>query len=172
MGGGKKKNASNVFSMFEPSQIQEFKEAFGMIDANRDGIIDVGDLQSTFESLGVDSMDSKVLEGMVSEAPAQINFTVFLNMLADKLTGTDPEDVILSAFKLFDPEGKGTIKKEYLGEVLTSIMDAAPIDAEGNLDYKGLAYIITHGEQGEEEAAEEITLCVPKLHRCDDLGPS
>ena len=44
---------------------------------------------------------------------------------------------------------KGTIKKEYLGEVLTtradrfneeelaSIMDAAPIDAEGNLDYKG-----------------------------------
>merc|ERR1712042_48397 len=167
--GGKKakKDASNVFSMFEPSQIQEFKEAFGMIDANRDGIIDVGDLQSTFESLGVDSMDSKVLEGMVSEAPAQINFTVFLNMLADKLTGTDPEDVILSAFKLFDPEGKGTIKKEYLGEVLTtradrfneeelaSIMDAAPIDAEGNLDYKGLAYIITHGEQGEEEAAEE-----------------
>merc|ERR1712134_238662 len=120
------------------------KEAFGMIDANRDGIIDVGDLQSTFESLGVDSMDSKVLEGMVSEAPAQINFTVFLNMLADKLTGTDPEDVILSAFKLFDPEGKGTIKKEYLA----SIMDAAPIDAEGNLDYKGLAYIITHGEQG------------------------
>jgi len=81
--------------------------------------------------------------------------------------GTDPEDVILSAFKLFDPEGKGTIKKEYLGEVLTtradrfneeelaSIMDAAPIDADGNLDYKGLAYIITHGEQGEEEAAEE-----------------
>ena len=63
--------------------------------------------------------------------------------------GTDPEDVILSAFKLFDPEGKGTIKKEYLGEVLTtradrfneeelaSIMDAAPIDADGNLDYKG-----------------------------------
>ena len=27
-----KKNASNVFAMFEQSQIQEFKEAFGMID--------------------------------------------------------------------------------------------------------------------------------------------
>ena len=40
--GGKKKgkNTSNVFSMFEQSQIQEFKEAFGMIDANRDGFID------------------------------------------------------------------------------------------------------------------------------------
>ena len=138
-----------------------------MIDANRDGIIDVGDLQSTFESLGVDSMDSKVLEGMVSEAPAQINFTVFLNMLADKLHGTDSEDVILNAFKLFDPEGKGTIPKDYLGDVLTSqadrfskeeldsMMAAAPIDADGNLDYKGLAYVITHGQDDEEAAADE-----------------
>lgn len=70
--------------------------------------------------------------------------------------GTDPEDVILSAFKLFDPEGKGTIKKEYLGEVLTtradrfneeelaSIMDAAPIDADGNLDYKGTNFLLIY----------------------------
>ena len=33
------------------------------------------------------------------------------NMLADKLHGTDPEDVIVSAFKLFDPDGKGVISK-------------------------------------------------------------
>ena len=41
----------------------------------------------------------------------QINFTVFLNMLADKLHGTDPEDVILNAFKLLDPDGTGLIPK-------------------------------------------------------------
>merc|ERR1719209_1241073 len=115
------------------------------------------------------SVDSAKLEQMMSEAPAAINFTVFLNMLAYKLHGTDSEDVILAAFKLFDPEGKGTIPKEYLGDVLTSqadrftkeeldsMMAAAPIDADGNLDYKGLAYIITHGqeEEGEEGAEEE-----------------
>merc|ERR1739848_496867 len=79
---------------------------------------------------------------------------------------TDSEDVILNAFKLFDPEGKGTIPKDYLGDVLTSqadrftkeeldsMMNAAPFDADGNLDYKGLAYIITHG-QDDEDAAEE-----------------
>ena len=46
--GGKKKTgktSSNVFSMFEQQQIQEFKEAFGMIDANRDGFIDKDDLR-------------------------------------------------------------------------------------------------------------------------------
>merc|ERR1712233_218388 len=150
-GKGKKKakGTSNVFSMFEQSQIQEFKEAFGMIDANRDGFIDKEDLRSTYASLGVMSIENSKLDEMMAEAPAAINFTVFLN-----------------AFKLFDPEGKGTIPKDYLGDVLTSqadrftkeeldsMMNAAPIDADGNLDYKGLAYIITHGRD-DEEAAEE-----------------
>lgn len=47
-GGNKKKagkSSSNVFAMFEQPQIQEFKEAFGMIDANRDGFIDKDDLR-------------------------------------------------------------------------------------------------------------------------------
>ena len=61
-GRGKKKakNISNVYSMFEQSQIQEFKEAFGMIDANQDGFIDKdwifylsfrGNLPSFFDSV-------------------------------------------------------------------------------------------------------------------------
>merc|ERR1711976_1152987 len=169
-GRGKKKvgkSSSNVFSMFEQQQIQEFKEAFGMIDANRDGFIDKDDLRSTYASLGVMSIENSKLDEMMAEAPAAINFTVFLNMLADKLHGTDSEDVILNAFKLFDPEGKGTIPKDYLSEVLTtqadrfneeelkSMMDAAKIDEAGNFDYKNLAYIMTHGQDEEEEAAAE-----------------
>ncbi len=44
---GKKKATratSNVFAMFEQSQIQEFKEAFGLMDQDRDGTISVDDL--------------------------------------------------------------------------------------------------------------------------------
>merc|ERR1712130_771184 len=77
-----------------------------MIDANRDGFIDKEDLRSTYASLGVMSIENSKLDEMMAEAPAAINFTVFLNMLADKLHGTDSEDVILNAFKLFDPEGR------------------------------------------------------------------
>ena len=61
------KSSSNVFSMFEQQQvnelgieslkhkikIQEYKEAFGMIDANRDGIIDKDDLRFIFISLSL-----------------------------------------------------------------------------------------------------------------------
>ena len=35
--------------MFEQSQIQEFKEAFGMIDANRDGFIDKDRIYKIFK---------------------------------------------------------------------------------------------------------------------------
>ena len=43
---------SNVFAMFDQAQIQEFKEAFNMIDQNRDGFVDKEDLQDMLNSLG------------------------------------------------------------------------------------------------------------------------
>lgn len=43
---------SNVFAMFDQTQIQEFKEAFNMIDENKDGFIDKEDLHDILASLG------------------------------------------------------------------------------------------------------------------------
>lgn len=44
---------SNVFAMFDQAQIQEFKEAFNMIDQNRDGFVDKEDLHDMLASLGI-----------------------------------------------------------------------------------------------------------------------
>ena len=44
---------------------------------------------------------------MINEAPGAINFTMFLTMFGEKLTGTDPEDVIKNAFGCFDEDGTG-----------------------------------------------------------------
>ncbi|XP_065400711.1 myosin light chain 5 isoform X2 [Macaca fascicularis] len=119
--------SSNVFSNFEQTQIQEFKEAFTLMDQNRDGFIDKEDLKDTYASLG-----------------------------------TDAEETILNAFKMLDPDGKGKINKEYIKRLLMSQADKmtadevdqmfqfASIDAAGNLDYKALSYVITHGEEKEE----------------------
>ena len=35
-------------------------------------------------------------------------------------------------------------------EELNAMLAASPIDEFGNLDYKGLAYVITHGQDDEE----------------------
>ena len=57
---------------------------------------------------GKNSTD-EYLEGMMSEAPGPINFTMFLTMFGEKLNGTDPEDVIRNAFACFDEEASGTV---------------------------------------------------------------
>ncbi|CAL8304300.1 unnamed protein product [Merluccius merluccius] len=154
--------SSNVFSMFEQSQIQEYKEAFTIIDQNRDGIISKDDLRDVLASMGQLNVKNEELEAMVKEASGPINFTVFLTMFGEKLKGADPEDVIVAAFKILDPEATGSIKKEFLQELLTTQCDrfsaeemknlwaAFPPDVAGNVDYKSICYVITHGEEKEE----------------------
>lgn len=113
---------SNVFAMFEQSQIQEFKEAFNMIDQNRDGFIDADDLKDMFASLGKDVKDDYV-EDMLSEASGAINFTMFLTLFGEKMNGTDPEDVIRNAFACFDEEGTGKVDEDRLVNLLQSVGD-------------------------------------------------
>ncbi|XP_029374562.1 myosin regulatory light chain 10 [Echeneis naucrates] len=155
--------SSNVFSMFEQAQIQEFKEAFTIMDQNRDGFIDKGDLRDTFAALGRLNVGNEELDEMMKEAPGPINFTIFLAMFGEKLKGTDPEETILNAFKIFDPEGKGILKGDDIKYNLMSQADKFtedevnqmftnfPLDVSGNLDYKNLCYVITHGEDKEQE---------------------
>ncbi|KAK2522826.1 myosin regulatory light chain 2A [Columba guinea] len=149
---------SNVFSMFEQAQIQEFKEAFTIMDQNRDGFIDKADLRDTFAALGRLNVKNEEIDEMIKEAPGPINFTVFLTMFGEKLKGADPEETILNAFKVFDPEGKG-LKSAYIKEMLMTqgerfsqeeidqMFAAFPPDMSGNLDYKNLVHVITHGEE-------------------------
>ncbi|XP_011409933.1 PREDICTED: myosin regulatory light chain 12B-like isoform X2 [Amphimedon queenslandica] len=148
---------SNIFAMFDQAQIQEFKEAFNMIDQNRDGFIDNEDLKDMLASLGQEPSDA-VVDEMMGEAPGPLNFTMFLTLFGEKLTGTDPEDVIRNAFACFDEEGVGTIHEDRLRELLTTMGDritdaevdqmlrgGAPVDSAGNFDYVAFTRILKHG---------------------------
>nr|XP_025041844.1 myosin regulatory light chain 2, atrial isoform [Pelodiscus sinensis] len=156
------RGSSNVFSMFEQSQIQEFKEAFSCIDQNRDGIITKSDLKETYSQLGKVNVKDEELDEMLKEGKGPINFTVFLALFGEKLNGTDPEESILNAFKLFDPNGTGHVNKDEFKQLLLTQADkftpeeveqmfaVTPIDVAGNIDYKSLCYIITHGDEKED----------------------
>nr|XP_023414383.1 myosin regulatory light chain 2, atrial isoform [Loxodonta africana] len=267
------RGSSNVFSMFEQAQIQEFKEAFSCIDQNRDGIICKSDLRETYSQLGKLSVPDEELDAMLQEGKGPINFTVFLTLFGEKLNGelgvrdpppasawspspvatqaqrrwphcmdlpnvpqalpaksqlqseqmglqvhfltlspdllpassplvpkghfvsvgdrglhaypgtlpgwgqlaegvgacpafstpgTDPEEAILSAFRMFDPSGQGVVNKDEFKQLLLTQADKfslaeveqmfalTPMDLAGNIDYKSLCYIITHGDEKEE----------------------
>merc|ERR1712071_103107 len=91
---GKKpqRSGSNVFANFDQQQIQEFKEAFTIIDQDRDGFISEKDLKDMWASLGI-VQDDKFCSEMTKVSPGQINFTSFLTFMGEKLADTDPEEI-------------------------------------------------------------------------------
>lgn len=104
------RSGSNVFAMFTQNQVAQFKEAFGFIDQDKDGIISRSDIRASFDALGRLCSD-KELDEMTGEAPGPINFTMFLSVFGDRIQGTDEEDVVGKAFASFD-EGDGFVKEE------------------------------------------------------------
>ena len=117
----------SVGGIFDDSQIQEFIEAFNMIDQNRDGIIEKDDLQDMFVALGKEPSDD-YLEAMLKDSrdenytmlPGPVDFRRFLVLFGDKLYKTDPEKVIRNAFAYLDEDGTGTIHEDKFREYLTS----------------------------------------------------
>ncbi|KAJ1736502.1 hypothetical protein H4S06_002195 [Coemansia sp. BCRC 34490] len=157
----KKKRAvrqnSNVFAIFDQKQISEFKEAFGIFDNNSDSIIDRDDLREMLGSLGQNVTDSYI-DAMVNEAPGPINFTMFLTLMGEHLSGTDPESEILAAFQAFDIDGNGLISADELKDALMEMGDRfsqkevdllfkhAPITPDGFLKYREFVQMLKHGE--------------------------
>ncbi|KAI8344334.1 hypothetical protein BC941DRAFT_408360 [Chlamydoabsidia padenii] len=148
---------SNVFAVFDKQQIKEFKEAFRIMDTDGDDMVDAKDLQITFERIGQPA-SAELIEKMLGEAPGPINFTVFLTLMADKLTGTDPEHTITSAFAAFDDHGTGTIDADYLRECMTTMGDrftdeevdimfkGPALDDQGQFNYREFVRVLKHGE--------------------------
>jgi len=162
MSGSKKKAAkssSNVFSMFTQNQVAEFKEAFGFIDQDKDGILSKSDIRATFDQMGRLTSDRE-LEEMLSEASGPINFTMFLTIFGSRVAGMDEEEVIVNAFQIFD-EGDGTCSEDKLRKMLCTFgqkltdqeaSDAfgeAPVAANGKIDLKKWANVLTRGTEEE-----------------------
>jgi myosin regulatory light chain 12 len=106
-------------------------------------------------------MPDAFLESMIAEAPGAINFTMFLTLFGEKLTGTDPEEVIRQAFACFDEDNTGVLNEERLRELLTTMGDRytheqvdelfrdAPIK-NGMFNYVEFTRMLKHGTKDEQ----------------------
>jgi myosin regulatory light chain 12 len=154
-----KKKVGNVFALFNQNQIQEFKEAFAMIDQDRDGIIGPEDLVAIYQQVGRE-IEPKVVKEMLAECDDKINFTHFLTLFGEKLHGTDSETALRDAFIMFDEGKTGKLAEEYIKDLLTNVGDQfskdevkqvwkeAPIEG-GQLDYLKFVQIIKRGKEDE-----------------------
>lgn len=158
--GPPKKKIGNVFALFNQQQIQEFKEAFTMMDINRDGYLDQADLMEIWGQTGREA-DAKVIDAMIAESPGQLNFTNFLTLFGEKMHGTDSETALREAFVMFDPEKTGKFDEKWFKDMMVNVGDQftkeeikltwkeAPIES-GKIDYLQLVKWIKHGKEGEE----------------------
>jgi len=156
-----KKRTASEAAQFDQKTINEFKEAFGIMDQNKDGIIDKNDLKDLYAVMGQIASDSQI-DAMIKEAPGPLNFTTFLTLFGERLTGTDPEATIIGAFAMFDKKDCGKIKEEELLKILKN-KRGEPLDEDeikamykgkppienGEVDYKAFAHLITTGAQDE-----------------------
>lgn len=101
-----KKSGSNIFALFSQRQIQEFKEAFGIMDCDKDGLLSASDITKAFGAVGKSVSDGEA-SGMLSEAPGPVNFTMMVTLFAEKMAGgADDDDTISKSFEAFEMNGK------------------------------------------------------------------
>jgi len=158
-----KKAPSSVFVLFSQKQIAEFKEAFQLMDNDKDGVIGKNDLRSTFDALGK-LVSDKELDEMLGEAAGPLNFTQLLTLFANRMSGggQDDDDVVINAFKAFDNNGKIDGEKfrfalthwgadKFTEDEVDDAFDQMIVDDKGFIDTAALISMLT----GTEEEAEE-----------------
>ncbi|KAG8699647.1 hypothetical protein FRC12_011946 [Ceratobasidium sp. 428] len=139
-----RREPSGVFSLFQTQQIQQFKEAFSLIDQDGDGIVDEADLKNIFGSLGI-VPTQRMLDSLLTARPGGgsnimphpadhssrnpgpkergVNFTMFLTMMGEHLLELDPEAELIEAFECFDDGDTGFVKGDEIRKWLRDVGD-------------------------------------------------
>ena len=155
-----------MFDMFTQRQVAEFKEGFQLMDRDKDGVIGKNDLRGTFDEIGRICNDQE-LDEMLADAPGPINFTMLLNMFAERSTGeADDDDVVAKAFLAFSDE-EGNIDCDVFrhalmtwGDVFSAqeaddALDQMDVDEEGKIDAHSIIQMLTAGASDDAAAEEE-----------------
>ena len=107
-------------------QIEEFKKAFSHFDANGDGVISISELSAAMKELGHYPTDIE-LEEMIREVDAAekkaLNFEEFVAIMLKQVSDYEAEEKTIEAFKLFDRQGSGVIRKSELEYIMTTLGD-------------------------------------------------
>uniref|UniRef100_A0A182PEQ6 EF-hand domain-containing protein n=1 Tax=Anopheles epiroticus TaxID=199890 RepID=A0A182PEQ6_9DIPT len=155
----RKRGSSNVFTSLEQHQIAELRELFNLLDTNRSGVIEREDLRAMLTIWNDAAPTEEKLDEMLAEThELPLNFTLFLTMFAQKLRGTDPPEVMLSAFQCFDTHQDGTVDPAELRHWLTTQGDHRLTDEQVNEIFGRLTTL--------ENGRLRYTNFVKLLHNC------
>ncbi|KAF9778204.1 EF-hand protein [Thelephora terrestris] len=173
-----RREPSGVFSLFQPNQVQLFREAFSLIDHDADGVVTEQDLKHIFASLGISASKQRV-DDLLSDRPGThsrnpsadfdsagdrgITFPMFLTMMGEHLYDFDTEQELLGAFECFDENDSGFVKVDEMRKWLSESgerMDHSEIDKllkgpftdrQGNFNYREWVKVLRINADNEEQ---------------------
>jgi calmodulin len=131
-------------------QIQEFRQAFDIMDRNGDSVITVEDLATVMRAIG-QSPTLNELQDMIREVDADgndnIDFTEFLALMSRQMRQCDIEEELRGAFRVFDRDSDGFITPQELrcllislgldssAQVIRSMIAEADRDRDGKINF-------------------------------------
>ena len=120
----KKREEKPMAELFTKEQIVEHQNAFTLFDKNKDGVINVREMQKTLSALGIDFTEPEIKEIMKEAGPRveELDFNQFINIVARKQLFEEVEKELLFD-KIFDIHDKGFLTEEVVRHVLTNVGD-------------------------------------------------
>ncbi|KAJ7651719.1 hypothetical protein DFH06DRAFT_1270583 [Mycena polygramma] len=149
-----RREPSGVFSLFQAPQIQQFKEAFQLIDHDKDGWVGEKDLREIFASLGISPSDAtldELLRARPGDAPTP-----------KPGDASERGAELLEAFESFDEADEGVVRVEEmrkaLGEVgermgereIDKLLKGPFTDRQGNFNYREWVKVLRVNEEEEQ----------------------
>lgn len=129
----------------------EIREAFDLIDGEKTGFIDVGDMEDALKELGIEQTKEEVkfvLADLKKDKSGKLSFLEFQKIVTDKIEEKEMKDELMKAFNFFDKDKTGSINfrslkrvAKELGEKLTDeelleMIDEADLDGDGQVNKK------------------------------------
>lgn len=143
------------------SQISEFdlnkyREAFSLFDADNDGAVSVNEVKEIFNNLGYNPSKKelqRMMHSIDNGKEGLMSFERFAQIMSKKTEKADYEGELKACFQLFDKDGDGFVTQEELYETLNKLgfhftekqvsdmMQFADEDGNGLLNYDEFAKV-------------------------------
>merc|ERR1712112_446534 len=160
---------------FSAEQLEMYRECFKLMDINKDGTVDKNGLRGAFDNVGK-LMTEEELDEMLGEVGGPCTLENMVKMFQNKMAGegNDPDDLIVSAFKAYDLEGKidaGRFKhalmtwgdKFSISEV-DDIFGEFEIDEDNMIKTKDMIGLFVTQKEEEEESSQVMDFLVLWIH--------
>lgn len=115
----------------------EYREAFDMIDLNKDGLVSAAELQAYYSKLGA-NYSLREVEGMIATVDTNKNGMVDFSEFFSLLLSHVKEEELRKAFQAYDTDGSGKISRRELAAFFmkhdSKLSDAEVSDLMADLD--------------------------------------